>query len=83
MENSMSYVSLMWIKFCQNHFDLYVICLRSLDSSVSISTGYGLDDRGVGVRVPKVSIIFSTSSRLALRSIQPPIQWDRDNFTFT
>jgi hypothetical protein len=24
----------------------------SLDSSVGIATGYGLDDRGVGVRVP-------------------------------
>jgi hypothetical protein len=24
----------------------------SLDSSVGITTGYGLDDRGVGVRVP-------------------------------
>jgi hypothetical protein len=26
--------------------------LRSQDSVVGIATGYGLDDRGVGVRVP-------------------------------
>jgi hypothetical protein len=38
-------------------------------------TGDGLDDRGVGVRVPVGSIIFSTSSRLAQRPTQPPIQW--------
>jgi hypothetical protein len=25
---------------------------RSRDSSVGIRTGYGLDDRGVGIRVP-------------------------------
>jgi hypothetical protein len=41
---------------------------------VSIATGYGLDDRGVGVRVPIRSRIFSTSSRPALGPIQPPIQ---------
>jgi hypothetical protein len=28
------------------------------DSAVSIATGYGLDDRGVGVRVPVGSRIF-------------------------
>jgi hypothetical protein len=31
----------------------------SRDSSVGIVTGYGLDDRGVGVRVPVGSRIFS------------------------
>jgi hypothetical protein len=30
----------------------------SRDSSVGIVTGYGLDDRGVGVRVPVESNIF-------------------------
>jgi hypothetical protein len=40
----------------------------SRDSAVVITTGYGLDDRGVGVRVPVVS-------RLALGSTQRPIQW--------
>jgi hypothetical protein len=43
-----------------------------------IATGYGLDDRGVGVRVPlgwKI-FLYSTLSRPALRSTQPPpIQW--------
>jgi hypothetical protein len=53
-----------------------VICYRSRDSSVGIATGYGLDDRGVGARVPVGSnFIFSTSSRPALRFTQPPIQW--------
>jgi hypothetical protein len=32
----------------------------SRDSSVGIATGYGLDDRGVGVRVPVGSTIFSS-----------------------
>jgi hypothetical protein len=39
-------------------------------------TGYGLDDRGVGVRVPVGSRIFSSPRRPErLRSTQPPIQW--------
>jgi hypothetical protein len=40
----------------------------SRDSSVGIATGYGLDDRGVGVRVPVgvKNFLFSTSSRPAL-----------------
>jgi hypothetical protein len=33
---------------------------RSRDSVVGIATGYGLDDRGVGVRVPLGSRIFSS-----------------------
>jgi hypothetical protein len=47
----------------------------SRDSVVGIATSYGLDDRVVGVRVPVVSRIFSTSSRPALGSTQPPIQF--------
>jgi hypothetical protein len=43
--------------------------------AVGIVTGDELDDRGVGVRVPVGSRIFSKSSRLALRSTQPPVQW--------
>jgi hypothetical protein len=46
-----------------------------LDSVVGIATGYGLDDRGVGYRVPVESRIFSASSRPALGPTQPPIQW--------
>jgi hypothetical protein len=33
------------------------------DSIVGIATGYGLDDRGVGIRVPVESRIFSTLRR--------------------
>jgi hypothetical protein len=35
----------------------------SRDSVVGIAIGYGLDDRGVGVRVPVCSRIFSCPSR--------------------
>jgi hypothetical protein len=51
--------------------------LRSRDSVVGIATGYGLDDRGVGVRVPVgvKNFPFSTSSRSALGHTHPPIQW--------
>jgi hypothetical protein len=48
---------------------------REPGSAVGIATGYGLDDRGVGVRVPVGSRIFSKSSRPTLGSMQPPIQW--------
>jgi hypothetical protein len=36
---------------------------RSRDSVVGIATGYGLEDRGVEVRVPVVSINFSSPFR--------------------
>jgi hypothetical protein len=49
--------------------------VMSRDSVVGIATGYGLDDREVGVRVQVGSGIFSTSSRPALGPTQPPIQW--------
>jgi hypothetical protein len=47
------------------------------DSSVGIVVGYGLDDGGVGVRVPVggKNFHFSMSSRPALGSTQHPIQW--------
>jgi hypothetical protein len=35
----------------------------SRDSAVGIATGYGLDDRGIGVRVPVRSRIFSSQCR--------------------
>jgi hypothetical protein len=47
----------------------------SWDSSVGIATGYELDDRGVGFRIPVAARIFSTSSRPVLGPTQPPIQW--------
>jgi hypothetical protein len=37
--------------------------LRSRDSVVGIATGYGLNERGVGVRVPVGSRIFSSPRR--------------------
>jgi hypothetical protein len=37
--------------------------IRSRDSEVGIATGYGLDDRGVGVRVPVGARIFSSPRR--------------------
>jgi hypothetical protein len=51
----------------------------SRDSAVGIATGYGLDDQGVGVRVPVGSRIFSSPRRPdpALGFTQPPIQWVR------
>jgi hypothetical protein len=51
--------------------------LRSRDSTVCIATGYGLNDRGVGVRVPEGSRIFSSPSRpdRLWGPPKPPIQW--------
>jgi hypothetical protein len=37
--------------------------VRSRDNLVGIPAGYGLDDRGVGIRVPVGSIIFSSPRR--------------------
>jgi hypothetical protein len=54
---------------------------RILNEVVGIATSYGLDDQGIGVRVPVGSRIFSTSSRPALGSTQPPIQWVRGAFS--
>jgi hypothetical protein len=45
------------------HLNYKHILFGSRDSAVGIATGYGLDDRGVGVRVPVVSRIFSSSCR--------------------
>jgi hypothetical protein len=44
---------------------------KSRDSVVGIATGYGLEDRGVGVRVPVGSRIFS-SPRYPDRLWGPP-----------
>jgi hypothetical protein len=59
------------------YFKCYIITFRNRDSSVGITTGYRLDDRGVGIRVPVGLRIFFffTSFRSALGSTQPPIQW--------
>jgi hypothetical protein len=49
--------------------------IEEQDSSVGIATGYGLDDRGVGVPSPGrvKNFLLSTSSRPALGFTQPPI----------
>jgi hypothetical protein len=46
--------------------------VKNRDSSVGIATGYGLDGRGVRVRAPEGSRIFSS---LALGSTQLPVVW--------
>jgi hypothetical protein len=49
---------------------LYIIVFESRGSSVGVVTGYGLDGRGVGVRV-----LLSTLCRPVLGPTQPHIQW--------
>jgi hypothetical protein len=44
-------------------FNTAIQRLLGLDSAVGIATGYGLDERGVGVRVPVGSRIFSFPNR--------------------
>jgi hypothetical protein len=60
---------------CIKH--VYIWTIKSRDSSVSIVTGYRLDDQGVGVPSPGggKNFHFSMSSRPAPGSTQPPIQW--------
>jgi hypothetical protein len=49
--------------------------LRIRDNAVDIATGYGLDDRGVGVQSGRVkNVLFFTSSKMALGPTQPPMQ---------
>jgi hypothetical protein len=50
-----------------------IIIIRSRDSAVGIATGYWLDDRGVGVRVPADFRIFSSPYR-------PDRLWGPPNF---
>jgi hypothetical protein len=53
----------------------YLFIYGSRDSAVGIATGYGLEERGVGVRIPVGSrILFSKSSRPALGPTRP-IKW--------
>jgi hypothetical protein len=67
--------SKMWIKYI-----IYVFkndmgqCMKtnvSQGSSVSIVSGYGLDDRAVEIRF----LAEASVSRLALGPTQPPVQW--------
>jgi hypothetical protein len=51
-----------YILFLKLYLYFIPITLRR-DSVVGIETSYGLDDRGVGVRVPVVSKMFSSPRR--------------------
>jgi hypothetical protein len=42
---------------------IIIVLFGTSDGAVFIATGYGLDDRGVGVRVPVRSRIFSSPRR--------------------
>jgi hypothetical protein len=57
----------------------FILCTRSRDSSVGIATGYGLDEGDGGSSIPDrvKHSNFSISSRPALGSTQPPINWVR------
>jgi hypothetical protein len=46
-------------------------------SAVGIETGYGLDDRGVGIQVPvgAKNFHFSIPSRQTLRPYEPILPW--------
>jgi hypothetical protein len=52
-----------WLRVCcciDYYAGCYFASIRSWNSSVGMATGYGLDDRGLGVQVPVVSRIFSS-----------------------
>jgi hypothetical protein len=59
------------------HFYGYKKSNRNGDSAVGIATGYGLGDRGVGVKSPGrvKNFLFYTSSTLAVGPTELPIQW--------
>jgi hypothetical protein len=45
------------------NFSICLLVERSRDRVVGIATNYGLDDRGIGVRAPVGSRIFSSPRR--------------------
>jgi hypothetical protein len=56
----------------------YMPVHKNRNSSVSIATGYGLDDRGSGGFDSRRGLgifLFFTASRPDLRPTQPPNQW--------
>jgi hypothetical protein len=61
---------------CENkkamlRLNLVYTSMRRRDSSVGIETSYGLDDRGVGVRVPVGSRIFPSPNRQTGSEVHP------------
>jgi hypothetical protein len=73
----MSSISKSYADYWLTTFALSKTVNESRDSVVGIATGYGLDDLRVGVRalVRVNNFNFSISSKPALRSTQPPVQW--------
>jgi hypothetical protein len=67
------------LPFCISRLRLNLIVgittFDTRNSAVGIAIGYRLNNRGVGVRVPVGSRIFSTSPRPELGPTQLPIQW--------
>jgi hypothetical protein len=61
--------------FINGTFEFLTFCIRSRDSVVCIASSYGLDDRGVGVRVPVGSRIFFSPNR-------PDRLWGPPNLLF-
>jgi hypothetical protein len=59
--------------------DLIYSLRRGMDSVVGIATGYELDDRGVGFRVPVGSSIFSFPCRPYLTSAVAQIDLTTEN----
>jgi hypothetical protein len=55
-------------------FQPVIFHTKSRDNVVGIATGYGLKDRGIGVRVPVGSRIFSSAGRPQEREVDhsPP-----------
>jgi hypothetical protein len=52
-----------------DYFTYSQLLQRSRDSAVGVATGYGLDDRGIRVRVPVGSRIFSSGA------LSPGVKW--------
>jgi hypothetical protein len=58
--NTINLAGLIVIKHFRSAHHEYASCR---DRALGIATGYGLDDRGAGVRVPVRSRMFSSPSR--------------------
>jgi hypothetical protein len=51
------------------------MCIQRRDSKVGMETSYEMDDRGIGVRVPVVSRIFSPRRPYLLLAPPPPVSY--------
>jgi hypothetical protein len=50
-------------RFLATYFIHAMYIMHSRDSEIDIATGYGLDDQGVGVRVPVEANMFTSPCR--------------------